>query len=145
MCSRQPNGTIEDVEEALDAAKAAQKAWEKVPAVERGEYLKKIAAGVKERRDEFIEIIMREQGKTRTWATIEVDATIGYFDYMASFARHIEGEIIPTTILAFRASYGAAQPTDVFIPILLATTVATLAGIIITATWQRINIFLVII
>lgn len=36
--------------------------------------------------------------------------------------------IIPTTILAFRASYGAAQPTDVFIPILLATSVATLAG-----------------
>lgn len=49
--------------------------------------------------------------------------------------------IIPTTILAFRASYGAAQPTDVFIPILLATTVATLAGIIITAAWQRINLF----
>lgn len=49
--------------------------------------------------------------------------------------------IIPTTILAFRASYGAAQPTDIFIPILLATTVATLAGIIITSAWQRINIF----
>ena len=49
--------------------------------------------------------------------------------------------IIPTTILAFRSSYGAVQPTDVFIPILLATTVATLAGIIITAGWQRINIF----
>mgnify|MGYP002562978935 CR=1 FL=1 len=48
--------------------------------------------------------------------------------------------IIPTTILAFRASYGAAQPTDVFIPILLATSVATLAGIIITAMWQRINL-----
>ena len=48
--------------------------------------------------------------------------------------------IIPTTILAFRASYGAAQPTDVFIPILLATTVATLAGIVITALWQRINL-----
>lgn len=49
--------------------------------------------------------------------------------------------IIPTTILAFRSSYGAAQPTDVFIPILLATTVATLFGIIITSLWQRINIF----
>lgn len=49
--------------------------------------------------------------------------------------------VIPTTILAFRASYGAASPTDVFIPILLATTVATLAGIIITSLWQRINIF----
>ena len=49
--------------------------------------------------------------------------------------------IIPTTILAFRSSYRAIQPTDVFIPILLATTVATLAGIILTAGWQRINIF----
>ncbi len=48
--------------------------------------------------------------------------------------------IIPTTILAFRSSYGAANPTDVFIPILLATTVATLAGIVITALWQRINL-----
>lgn len=48
--------------------------------------------------------------------------------------------IIPTTILAFRASYGAAQPTDVFLPILLATTVATLAGIIITSLWQHINL-----
>ncbi|SES69188.1 nucleoside recognition domain-containing protein [Prevotella sp. kh1p2] len=48
--------------------------------------------------------------------------------------------VIPTTILAFRASYGAAQPTDVFIPILLATTVATLAGVIVTALWQRINL-----
>lgn len=48
--------------------------------------------------------------------------------------------IIPTTILAFRSSYGAATPTDVFIPILLATSVATLVGIIITSLWQRINI-----
>ena len=48
--------------------------------------------------------------------------------------------IIPTTILAFRSSYGAAQPTDVFIPILLATTVATLCGIIITSLFQHINI-----
>lgn len=49
--------------------------------------------------------------------------------------------IIPTTILAFRSSYGAAQPTDVFIPILLATTVATLFGIIITCLFQHTNIF----
>ena len=48
--------------------------------------------------------------------------------------------IIPTSILAFRATYGAASPTDVFIPILLATTIATIAGIILTATWQRINL-----
>ena len=49
--------------------------------------------------------------------------------------------IIPTAILGYRSMYGAAQPTDVFIPILLATTAATLVGILITAGWQRINIF----
>lgn len=48
--------------------------------------------------------------------------------------------IIPVSILSYRAQQGAAQPTDVFIPILLATTVATLAGIIVTSLYQRINL-----
>ncbi|HEY9543626.1 nucleoside recognition domain-containing protein [Prevotella sp.] len=48
--------------------------------------------------------------------------------------------IIPTTILAFRASYGAAMPTDVFVPILLSTSIATLAGIVLTLLWQRTNL-----
>ncbi len=96
VIARQPEGTKEDVDEALDAARKAQKAWEKTPAIQRAEYLLKIAQGITDRRNEFIEIIMCEQGKTRSWATIEVDATISYFNYMASFARHIEGEIIPS-------------------------------------------------
>jgi len=49
--------------------------------------------------------------------------------------------IISVSILVYRAQMGAAQPTDVFIPILLATFFATLAGIIITCMYQRINIF----
>ena len=49
--------------------------------------------------------------------------------------------IIPVSILSYRAQQGAAQPTDVFIPILLATTVATLAGVIITSLYQKINLF----
>ena len=48
--------------------------------------------------------------------------------------------IIPTTILAFRASYGAAMPTDVFIPILLSTTIATIAGIVLTLLWQKTSL-----
>ena len=96
VISRQPEGTIEDVNEALDAAKAAQKSWAKVPIIERAAYLSKLADGIRARREEFIDIIMREQGKTLTWATVEVDVTAEYFDYMASFARHIEGEIIPS-------------------------------------------------
>ena len=96
VVSRQPEGTIEDVDEALDAARKAQKAWAALPAIERAKYLNRLADGVRKRRDSFIDIIMREQGKTRTWATVEVDVTADYFDYMASFARQIEGEVIPS-------------------------------------------------
>ena len=49
--------------------------------------------------------------------------------------------IIPVSILVYRAQMGAAQPTDVFIPILLATFCSTIAGIIITSVYQRINLF----
>ena len=48
--------------------------------------------------------------------------------------------IIPVSILVYRAQLGAAQPTDVFIPILIATFVSTLAGIIVTSLYQRINL-----
>lgn len=96
VISRQPEGTIEDVNRALDAAKAAQKGWAALPACTRAGYLKKLADGIRKRRETFIDIIMREQGKTLSWATVEVDVTAEYFDYMASFARHIEGEVIPS-------------------------------------------------
>ncbi|MBQ0022453.1 MAG: hypothetical protein KBT29_04355 [Prevotellaceae bacterium] len=49
--------------------------------------------------------------------------------------------IIPVSIMVYRAQMGAAQPTDIFVPILLATTVATLAGIIIVSIYQHINLF----
>ena len=49
--------------------------------------------------------------------------------------------IIPVGVMTYRAVAGAAQPTDVFIPILIATAIATLAGMIITSLYQRINLF----
>ena len=48
--------------------------------------------------------------------------------------------IIPVSILVYRAQLGAAQPTDVFIPILIATFFSTLAGVIVTSLYQRINL-----
>lgn len=48
--------------------------------------------------------------------------------------------IIPVSIMVYRAQLGAAQPTDIFVPILLATFAATLAGIIVTSIYQRINL-----
>ncbi len=49
--------------------------------------------------------------------------------------------IIPVGVMTYRAVAGAAQPTDVFIPILIATSVSTLAGMIITSLYQHLNLF----
>lgn len=48
--------------------------------------------------------------------------------------------VIPISIMVYRAQLGAAQPTDVFVPILLATFFSTLAGIVATAIYQKINL-----
>ena len=48
--------------------------------------------------------------------------------------------LIPISIMMYRAQMGAAQPTDVFVPILLATFFSTLAGIIAVSLYQRINL-----
>jgi spore maturation protein SpmA len=48
--------------------------------------------------------------------------------------------IIPVTIMAQRAIMGAANPSDVFIPILIATFFSTLTGLLAVAFWQKINL-----
>ena len=48
--------------------------------------------------------------------------------------------LIPVSIMVYRAQMGAAQPTDIFVPILLATFFSTIAGIIVTSIYQRINL-----
>lgn len=48
--------------------------------------------------------------------------------------------LIPISIMVYRAQMGAAQPTDVFVPILLATFFSTMAGIIAVSLYQRINL-----
>jgi spore maturation protein SpmA len=49
--------------------------------------------------------------------------------------------LIPISIMVYRAQMGAANPTDIFIPILLATFFSTLVGLITVALVQRINLF----
>ncbi len=49
--------------------------------------------------------------------------------------------IIPITIMVYRTQLGAANPADIFIPILLSTFVATLTGIISVSVVQHINLF----
>lgn len=49
--------------------------------------------------------------------------------------------IVPVSIMVYRAQLGAANPTDIFIPILIATYFSTMAGLISVALYQRINLF----
>ncbi len=49
--------------------------------------------------------------------------------------------LIPISIMVYRAQLGAADPSDIFIPILLATFFSTLAGVISVSIYQRINLF----
>jgi len=49
--------------------------------------------------------------------------------------------LIPVSIMVYRVQLGAVNPTDIFIPILLATFFSTMAGIIVTSMYQRINLF----
>ena len=49
--------------------------------------------------------------------------------------------IIPISVMVFRAQMGAVNPTDIFLPILLATFFSTLAGLISVSVYQKINLF----
>jgi spore maturation protein SpmA len=49
--------------------------------------------------------------------------------------------IIPISIMVYRAQLGAVDPSDVFIPILIATFFSTLTGLIAVAVYQRINLW----
>ena len=49
--------------------------------------------------------------------------------------------LVPVTVFLYRAQQGAAAPADIFLPILLATTASTLAGVTIVSLFQRISLF----
>ncbi|MDO4698639.1 MAG: aldehyde dehydrogenase [Pasteurellaceae bacterium] len=94
VVSTVPRASDIDAKIAIDAADNAQEAWERLPAVERGKYLRLIANGIRERADEIARTITEEMGKTLALSLVEVNFTADYLDYMAEWARRYEGEII---------------------------------------------------
>ena len=90
--------SLNEVDNAIFSAKESQKSWEKVPAIERAGYLKKIGKKIQEHEDEIVNVIVEEQGKIKSLAQAEVSSTAGYFEYMAEWARRIEGEIITSDV-----------------------------------------------
>ena len=94
IISQVPKATRGDVLRAIEAAEAAQDAWEALPAVERGKYLHAIADGIRAEADSIARLISEEVGKTLELSTVEVNFTADYMDYMAEWARRYEGEIV---------------------------------------------------
>ena len=106
-----PDSTAGDVEDALAAAAAAQPDWAKRPAIQRAHALRAIAARIREQVEPLARVITEEQGKILDLARVEVAFTADYFDYMAEWARRIEGEILESdrpgeTIFLFRQPIG---------------------------------------
>ncbi len=86
------SASVDQVNEAVDGAEEAQKKWAKLPAIERAVYVRKVAAEIRKKREYLAQTISREEGKVLREALGEVDGSAEYADYMAEWARRIEGE-----------------------------------------------------
>jgi lactaldehyde dehydrogenase/glycolaldehyde dehydrogenase len=89
-----PKGSVTDANNALEAAQAAQQGWKSLAAIERANYLHKMANVIRENRVFLAKTLASEQAKVIALAQVEIDVTADYFDYNAGWARRIEGEII---------------------------------------------------
>jgi acyl-CoA reductase-like NAD-dependent aldehyde dehydrogenase len=86
----------DQVDAATAAAAEAKTAWERTPAVERGEMLHEVARRMRERTDELAEVMTREVGKPLIENSDEVGWTAAAFDYYAEIGRDEGGRVIPS-------------------------------------------------
>ena len=89
-----PDAEASIVDGAVDAARRAQVAWSRLPAIERAGWLRKISQAVRANGAELAQLVSLEQGKVKPLAELEVYLAAEYIDYMAEWARRIEGEIV---------------------------------------------------
>lgn len=99
VISKMPDGTPEDARAAINAAVKAQLSWESLTSIERAGYLTRIAQGIRKREQELTDIIIREGGKTRGLANVEVLFTADYLDYMPDGLVAMKGKSFLVTVL----------------------------------------------
>src|SRR3954468_9371231 len=111
VISETPDSSAATVDQAVQVAKRAQKAWAKLPPIQRAVQLRRIAARIRDNADRIARTIVEEQGKILSLAEVEVAFTADFLDYTAEWARRIEGEIIASdrpgeNIFLFRQPIG---------------------------------------
>lgn len=90
--------TAADVEEAVKAAKEAQKKWALVPAPKRADYLYEIGRLMKERKEHLASVLTKEMGKVIEEGRGEVQEGIDMAFYMAGEGRRLFGETTPSEL-----------------------------------------------
>ncbi len=96
--ARFPQGTPEDVEKAVEAAKESFAKWKRTPPAKRGELLLRAGAILRERKDELGKLLARENGKIVAEARGEVQEAIDFFEYIAGEGRRLLGETVATEL-----------------------------------------------
>ncbi|RLJ40979.1 lactaldehyde dehydrogenase/glycolaldehyde dehydrogenase [Litoreibacter meonggei] len=91
-----PDCTRDDVDVAVEAAKAAQPGWAALPPIERAKALRKLAGLIEENADHLARTLVLEQGKPLDQAHGEVGAAVNFLTYAAEHARRITGDIMPS-------------------------------------------------
>ncbi len=90
------SSSMQDVQDALESSRRAQKKWQQIPAFQRGQHLMSIVDKLALEREHFARLLVMEQGKTLAEAFGEVDDTMRYLSYSAEAARRLEGSIFPS-------------------------------------------------
>ncbi len=90
-----PEARREDVDAAVEAARAASGVMAEMAAHRRGEVLRKAAELIRERREEFARTIAAEAGKALKFARVEVDRAVSTFTVASEEAKRIHGETVP--------------------------------------------------
>jgi alpha-ketoglutaric semialdehyde dehydrogenase len=93
-----PRSTADDVDRAVEAAKAAFEEWRLVPAPERGQVLLRFARLLEEQKDELTELMSREMGKVLAEAGGDVQEAIDMSVYMAGEGRRLFGQTTPSEL-----------------------------------------------
>ncbi|ELY97669.1 aldehyde dehydrogenase family protein [Natrialba aegyptia] len=88
-----PQSDAEDTERAIEAANEASDEWAETPGPERGRILTAAGSLLDQRKDELTELLVREEGKTRSEAGGEVQRAIDIFHYFGSKASDIGGTV----------------------------------------------------
>jgi lactaldehyde dehydrogenase / glycolaldehyde dehydrogenase len=88
------DSNADDVDRAVAAARAAQPAWERLPAIQRAGFIRTVAQKLRDNKTRLARRVSEEQGKILPLAEVEIEFTAAYMDYTSEWARRIEGEIL---------------------------------------------------